>query len=87
MKTNTKFYTIMIFIVKLLPIIIFILAAVTYSNAQGIKAATYIEQTKMVTKLVHSAGVVFPSYLGEMEFGGFYQKSLTSNKMDNDSKK
>ncbi|MEQ6119087.1 hypothetical protein [Reichenbachiella sp. MALMAid0571] len=79
MKTDTKFYTAMILIVKLLPVIILILAVATYSNGQGIKATTYIEKTKMSPKLGHSIGVVFPSYLGDMELGGFYQKSMTSN--------
>ncbi len=78
MKTTTKFYTVMILLVKLLPIIMLILVATTYSKAQGIKATTYIEKTKMSPKLGHSVGVVFPSYLGDMELGGFYQKSMTS---------
>ena len=79
MKTNTNFYTTMIIIVKLLPIILLILVATTYSKAQGIKATTYIEKTKMSPKLGHSVGVVFPSYLGDMELGGFYQKAMVSN--------
>ncbi|MEQ6119010.1 hypothetical protein [Reichenbachiella sp. MALMAid0571] len=79
MKTTSNFYTVMIIIVKLLPIIILLLVATTYSNAQGIKATTYIEKTKMSPKLGHSIGVVFPSYLGDMELGGFYQKSMISN--------
>lgn len=86
MKTKSKFYTIIIFVVKLLPIIIFILAVETYSNAQGIKATILIEKTKMCSKMGHSGCVVFPSYLSEMEFGKFSQKPLTSNNVENASK-
>lgn len=86
MKTKSKYYTILIFVVKLLPIIIFILAVKTYSNAQGVKAATFIEKTKMYTKLGHSGCVVFPSYLSGMEFGKFCQKPIISNNVENASK-
>ncbi|MEQ6118402.1 hypothetical protein, partial [Reichenbachiella sp. MALMAid0571] len=86
MKTTTNFYTALILIVKLLPIIL-ILAAASCSNAQELKLSTYIEKTKMSPKLGHSLGLVFPGYLGDMEVGGFYQRNMLSHNAETTSKK
>ena len=87
MKTTTNFYTAVILIVKMLPIIL-ILAAVSYSsNAQELKLSTYIEKTKMSPKLGHSLGLVFPGYLGDMEVGGFYQRNMLTNTTESTSKR
>ena len=85
MKTTTKFYTAVILIIKLIPIIL-ILTAVS-CNAQELKLSTYIEKTKMSPKLGHSLGLVFPGYLGDMEVGGFYQRNMLSHNMETTSKK
>lgn len=79
MKTSANFYKAMIVIVKLLPIIILLLVVTSYGRAQGVKVTSYIEKTKMSPKVGHSIGMVFPGYLGDMELGGFYQKSMASN--------
>ena len=86
MKTTTNFYTAVILIVKLLPIIL-ILAAASMCNAQELKLTTYIEKTKMSPKLGHSLGVVFPGYLGDIEVGGFYQKNMLTNTAETTSKR
>ena len=86
MKTTTNFYTAVILIVKILPIIL-ILAAATCCNAQELKLSTYIEKTKMSPKLGHSLGLVFPGYLGDMEVGGFYQKNMLTNRVETTSKR
>ncbi|MEQ9379212.1 MAG: hypothetical protein RIG68_28740 [Imperialibacter sp.] len=75
MKTNTNLYTVITVIIKLLPVIL-IIAAAASSNAQGVKATSYIEKTKMSPKMGYSVGVVLPGYLGDMELGGFYQKAM-----------
>ncbi len=77
MKTNSTFYSTVLIIIKLLPVLLIIAVAVS-AQAQGLKGTTYIEKTKMSPKMGHSLGVVLPGYLGDMELGGFYQKAMTN---------
>lgn len=86
MKTSTNFYTVLILIIKLLPVVL-ILAAASCCNAQELKLSTYIEKTKMSPKLGHSLGLVFPGYLGDMEVGGFYQKNMLVDHTESTSKR
>ncbi len=75
MKTNSTFYSAVLIIIKLLPVLLIIAVAVS-AQAQGLKGATYVEKTKMTLKMGHSVGVTLPGYLGDMEVGGFYQKAM-----------
>lgn len=86
MKNSINNYCVAILIVKVLPIIFFILIVVMSSNAQGLKFSTYVEQTIATPKLGYSLGVVMPGYAGDFEVGGFFQKSALNERTERTKK-